>query len=133
MSLALEASLRDRRGPKFGDARFHEVSRAQEAGIRRLCQTHNGRTRSDGSEHGQGSSWRLRSRTSFPAAALRLRDAFRSLHGYELDACSWALRQKERVRRRRFDHVLACEELRTVSCVFAEPQARALLGRRPTS
>jgi exonuclease III len=47
-----------------------------------------------------------------------LRDVFRSLHGYEVDACSWVLRQRERVRRRRFDHVFASEGLRTVSCVY---------------
>jgi endonuclease/exonuclease/phosphatase family metal-dependent hydrolase len=47
-----------------------------------------------------------------------LRDVFRSLHGYDVDACSWVLRQKERVRRRRFDHVFASEALRTFSFAY---------------
>ena len=47
-----------------------------------------------------------------------LRDVFRSLHGYDVEACSWALRQRERIRRRRFDHIFASERLKTISCEY---------------
>jgi endonuclease/exonuclease/phosphatase family metal-dependent hydrolase len=47
-----------------------------------------------------------------------MRDVFRSLHGYEVDACSWIVRRKDLVRRRRFDHVLASARLQTISCEY---------------
>jgi hypothetical protein len=47
-----------------------------------------------------------------------MRDVFRSLHGYELDACSWAVRRKGGTLRRRFDHVFASNGLRTVGCRY---------------
>jgi exodeoxyribonuclease III len=50
--------------------------------------------------------------------AFGLRDVFRSLHGYEVDACSWIARRKDVLRPRRFDHIFASEGLRTVSCEY---------------
>jgi len=50
--------------------------------------------------------------------AFGLRDVFRRLHGYEVDACSWVVRRKGLTRRRRFDHIFASEGLRTVSCEY---------------
>ena len=47
-----------------------------------------------------------------------LRDAFRSLPGYEVDACSWVMRQKDHIRRRRFDHIFASDRLTTISCEY---------------
>ncbi|HMF93228.1 MAG TPA: endonuclease/exonuclease/phosphatase family protein [Vicinamibacterales bacterium] len=47
-----------------------------------------------------------------------MRDVFRSLHRYNVDACSWVLRQKERERRRRFDHIFASDQLKTISCEY---------------
>jgi endonuclease/exonuclease/phosphatase family metal-dependent hydrolase len=47
-----------------------------------------------------------------------LRDVFRSLHGYQVDACSWVVQRKGLVRRRRFDHIFASERLKTISCEY---------------
>jgi endonuclease/exonuclease/phosphatase family metal-dependent hydrolase len=47
-----------------------------------------------------------------------LRDVFRSLHGYEVDACSWVLQRKGLVRRRRFDHIFASLRLEAISCEY---------------
>jgi hypothetical protein len=38
--------------------------------------------------------------------------------GYDVDACSWVLRQKALTRRRRFDHIFASARLQTVSCEY---------------
>jgi exonuclease III len=45
-----------------------------------------------------------------------LRDVFRSLHGYEVDACSWMVQRKNLLRPRRFDHIFASGRLKTISC-----------------
>jgi len=37
---------------------------------------------------------------------------------YEVDACSWVVRRKGLVRRRRFDHVFASEWLKATSCEY---------------
>ena len=47
-----------------------------------------------------------------------MRDVFRSLHGYQVEACSWVARRKERVRPRRFDHIFASDQLKTMSCEY---------------
>jgi exonuclease III len=47
-----------------------------------------------------------------------LRDVFRSLHGYDVEACSWVVRRKQLIRGRRFDHVFASAALSTVSCDY---------------
>jgi endonuclease/exonuclease/phosphatase family metal-dependent hydrolase len=47
-----------------------------------------------------------------------MRDVFRSLHGYEVEACSWVVRRKELVRRRRFDHIFASAPLKAISCEY---------------
>ena len=43
---------------------------------------------------------------------------FRSLHGYEVDACSWVVRRKDLIRPRRFDHIFASDRLKTISCEY---------------
>jgi exonuclease III len=50
--------------------------------------------------------------------AFGLRDVFRSLHGYEVDACSWVARHKDVLRPRRFDHIFASKGLKTISCEY---------------
>ena len=57
-----------------------------------------------------------------------LRDVFRSLHGYEVDACSWVVRRKGLVRRRRFDHVFASERLKAISCEYVTAWREARLS-----
>ena len=47
-----------------------------------------------------------------------LRDAFRGLHGYKVDACSWLMRRKDLIRARRFDHIFASDRLKTMSCEY---------------
>ena len=47
-----------------------------------------------------------------------LRDVFRSLHGSGVDACSWVVRHKGLIRRRRFDHIFASARLRTITCEY---------------
>jgi endonuclease/exonuclease/phosphatase family metal-dependent hydrolase len=47
-----------------------------------------------------------------------LRDTFRSLHGYQVDACSWVMQYKGQLRRRRFDHIFASDRLKTISCEY---------------
>ncbi|HMF98851.1 MAG TPA: endonuclease/exonuclease/phosphatase family protein [Vicinamibacterales bacterium] len=47
-----------------------------------------------------------------------LRDVFRSLHGYDVDACSWVVRWKGEIRRRRFDHIFASAGLKTTTCEY---------------
>jgi exonuclease III len=47
-----------------------------------------------------------------------MRDVFRSLHGYQVEACSWVARRKALVRPRRFDHIFASDTLRTIRCEY---------------
>jgi exonuclease III len=47
-----------------------------------------------------------------------MRDVFRSLNGYHVDACSWVARRKDLVRRRRFDHIFASASLKPLSCEY---------------
>ncbi len=56
------------------------------------------------------------------------RDVFRSLHGYQVDACSWMLRRKGLVRGRRFDHVFASERVEPVSCIYLDAWREAGLS-----
>ena len=51
-------------------------------------------------------------------APFGFRDAFRSLHGYSIDAGSWVLRRGDRVVRRRFDHIFVSAELRVAQCQY---------------
>jgi exodeoxyribonuclease-3 len=47
-----------------------------------------------------------------------MRDVFRSLHGYEVEACSWLMRRTSGSRPRRFDHIFASDRLKTMSCEY---------------
>lgn len=61
-----------------------------------------------------------------------LRDVYRALHGYGDDAYSFALRRKGKEVRRRFDHVLASDSLRPVSCEYLhEVRERGLSDHAP--
>ena len=46
------------------------------------------------------------------------RDAFRSLHGYEVEAGSWLVRRSGREVLRRFDHLFVSAELRVIKCRY---------------
>lgn len=46
-----------------------------------------------------------------------MRDVFRSLHGYQVAACSWAVPQAPRTPRR-FDHIFASDRLKTTGCEY---------------
>jgi len=47
-----------------------------------------------------------------------MRDVYRDLHGYEVDASSWVLRRKGNSIGRRFDHLFASEQLHVVRCAY---------------
>ena len=47
-----------------------------------------------------------------------MRDVYRGLHGYEIDASSWVLRRKGTSIGRRFDHIFASKELHAVRCTY---------------
>jgi exodeoxyribonuclease III len=47
-----------------------------------------------------------------------MRDVFRSLHGYEVEACSWMMRRKKLTRPRRFDHIFATNRLKSTTCEY---------------
>ena len=82
------------------------------------CMDPSGRVRLQSrKKRGSGLRWDTAERNILSGLqAFGLRDVFRSLHGYEVDACSWAVRNKALTRRRRFDHIFASEGLKTISC-----------------
>jgi exonuclease III len=68
---------------------------------------------------GSASRWDAAERNVLTGlAAFGFCDAFRSLHGYAVDAGSWVLRRRDREVRRRFDHLFASAELRVVQCRY---------------
>ena len=47
-----------------------------------------------------------------------MRDVYRGLHGYKIDASSWVLRRKGTSIVRRFDHLFASEQVHVVRCAY---------------
>lgn len=65
---------------------------------------------------GPGQRWDLAERNIL--SGLGMRDVYRCLHGYDIEASSWVLRRKGATFGRRYDHIFATQLLLTIQSTY---------------